>query len=185
MRIVDLTSTGTTTDEFVIDGAAEVLLSAFAGRPFAWSSKGAALTEVRESLLPGHISLVALSDDDSPVGWVAAIAGYEGATWELHPLAVSPAWQGSGVGSALLNALEARVRERGGRNLWLTTDDSTGGTNLFGIDLYPEVLQRLMELHAGNHPIGFYRRHEFVVTGVIPDAYGPGRHDIVMAKRLR
>ena len=168
----------------MIERVAEVLLAAFASHPFAWSTKTSALAEVRKSLQPDHLSLAMLSDDGSPLGWIGGIAGYQGHTWELHPLAVSPAHQRRGIGRALVGQLEARVRERGGRNLWLTTDDSTGSTTLFDTDLYPDVLTHLAGLVSNGHPIDFYRHLGFIVTGAIPDAYGPGRHEYVMAKRL-
>jgi aminoglycoside 6'-N-acetyltransferase I len=37
---------------------------------------------------------------------------------------------------------------------------------------------------VSGHPFGFYRRLGFVLVGVLPDANGPGRPDIFLAKRL-
>jgi aminoglycoside 6'-N-acetyltransferase I len=34
------------------------------------------------------------------------------------------------------------------------------------------------------HPLTFYRRHGYRIVGVLPDVNGPGRPDILMAKRL-
>ncbi len=184
VRIVDLGSSGT--PDVRIEQVAGVLLAAFAGHPSAWSTEDEAVAEVRASFGPDRLSRVALNDNGVPVGWIGGISGYGGITWELHPLAVLPGAQRMGVGRALVMDLEARVRERGGRNLWLTTDDPTGRTNLFDCDLYPEVLARLATLRdTGGHLIGFYQRLGFTITGVIPDAYGAGRHEIVMAKRIR
>lgn len=183
MRIIDLCAPGVS--DALVEQVAEILLAAFAGNPSAWSAWDAAVEEVRESLGSDRLSRVALDVDGAPVGWIGGISGYGGVTWELHPLAVSPGVQRQGVGRALVLDLEARVRELGGRNLWLTTDDATGRTSLFGADLYPDVLGRLATLRdTSGHPVGFYQRLGFVVTGVIPDAYGLGRHDIVMAKRI-
>jgi aminoglycoside 6'-N-acetyltransferase I len=39
-------------------------------------------------------------------------------------------------------------------------------------------------LRVIDHPAVFYRRMEFEVVGLIPDANGPGKPDILMAKRL-
>jgi aminoglycoside 6'-N-acetyltransferase I len=35
-----------------------------------------------------------------------------------------------------------------------------------------------------DHPAGFYSRMGFQVVGLIPDANGPGKPDILMAKRV-
>jgi aminoglycoside 6'-N-acetyltransferase I len=37
---------------------------------------------------------------------------------------------------------------------------------------------------GGNHPFLFYRKLGYTVTGVVPDANGPGKPDILMSKRL-
>ena len=37
---------------------------------------------------------------------------------------------------------------------------------------------------SGSHATGFYRRMGYTVIGVIPDANGKGKPDILMAKRL-
>jgi aminoglycoside 6'-N-acetyltransferase I len=38
--------------------------------------------------------------------------------------------------------------------------------------------------HSGGHPMSFYRALGFVVTGVVPDANGRGRPDILMSRRI-
>ena len=40
-------------------------------------------------------------------------------------------------------------------------------------------------LRVIDHPAGFYQRMGFEVVGLIPDANGPGKPDILMAKRVR
>jgi aminoglycoside 6'-N-acetyltransferase I len=99
---------------------------------------------------------------------------------------VQPERQGEGVGSALVRDLEERVRERGGITLWLGTDDETGKTSLAGMDLYPNPLDHLAALqNVKRHPFSFYLKMGFVIAGVVPDANGPGKPDILMAKRVR
>lgn len=173
-------------DEASIQQAAEVVVAAFRGQAHGWDTLDAALAEVRESFGDGRLSLVALDEAGCVIGWVGGVRQYEGHTWELHPLAVHPDAQGRGAGRALVAALEGRVRALGGRNLWLTTDDGRGLTSLDGIDLYPAVLDHLQTLRdVGGHPIAFYLKCGFTITGVIPDAYAPGHHELVLAKRLR
>jgi aminoglycoside 6'-N-acetyltransferase I len=106
--------------------------------------------------------------------------------WELHPLAVAPHVQGRGIGRALVERLEQEVRSRGGLTICLGTDDVTGRlTSVGGVDLYPGVLAKLEGLQqVRRHPFAFYVRVGFEVVGVIPDANGFGKPDILMAKRV-
>jgi aminoglycoside 6'-N-acetyltransferase I len=144
-----------------------------------------ALAEVREAFAPDRVSLVARSGDEV-LGWVGGIANYSHA-WELHPLVVRDDVRGSGVGRALVSALEARARARGALTLYLGTDDDgpEPGTSAGGVDLFPDPLAHAARLQAFAHPAGFYRTLGFTVVGVIPDANGPGKPDILMAKRLQ
>jgi aminoglycoside 6'-N-acetyltransferase I len=67
----------------------------------------------------------------------------------------------------------------------LGTDDEFEGTNLFGRDLYPDVLGAAQNIAVTNgHPFVFYQKLGYVVTGLIPDANGFGQPDIIMCKRL-
>jgi aminoglycoside 6'-N-acetyltransferase I len=81
--------------------------------------------------------------------------------------------------------LEARARGRGAHTLWLGTDDEDDMTTLSGVDLYDDLpghLERIRDLKG--HPYGFYQKCGFVIAGVVPDANGPGKPDILMAKRV-
>lgn len=181
MLIVDLDPA----DERRVLQTAATLAAAFPGEdhPGGWAHLPDALAEVRESFGEGHLSLVAI-EDDAVTGWVGGIRHYRGNTWELHPLAVHPDWQRRGVGRALVAALEARVSEAGGQNIWLTTDDDIGASNLAGRDLYPDVLATLATLRASDGRIPFYLNLGYTLTGCIPDAYAPGRPELVFSKRL-
>ena len=68
----------------------------------------------------------------------------------------------------------------------LGTDDDSGMTSLSGVDLYADVAGHIAGLHdlGRSHPFLFYRKLGFVVTGVMPDANGPGRPDIYMSKAV-
>lgn len=58
-------------------------------------------------------------------------------------------------------------------------------TSIGGVDLYPGVLAKTAEIrNIRNHPFEFYQKIGFEVVGVVPDANGFGRPDIMMAKRL-
>jgi len=43
--------------------------------------------------------------------------------------------------------------------------------------------RRIRNLHG--HPYEFYEKLGYTVVGVLPDANGPGKPDIFMAKRAR
>lgn len=182
LRIVDLTGE----DEAAVRQAAALLVEGFReSAPEAWPTLGSALEEVRDSLGPDRISRVALGEDGTVLGWIAGQCHYDGHVWELHPLVVHPRYRRRGIGRALVADLEARVAERGAITLWLGTDDEDGRTSLFGVDLYPDPLAHLARLrNLRGHPFEFYQKLGFAVAGVVPDANGPGKPDILMAKRL-
>ena len=146
-----------------------------------------ALDEVREALEPGRICLVARAVDegDAVLGWVGAIPTYDHA-WELHPLVVRAGGRGRGVGRTLVGALEQELRTRGALTVYLGTDDDgpTAGTSVWGVDLFPDPLAHAARLESFDHPAGFYRKLGYVVVGLVPDANGPGKPDVLMAKRL-
>jgi aminoglycoside 6'-N-acetyltransferase I len=174
-------------DEEAVRQAAELLFDGFRDDwPEAWPDMDAALKEVRESFGEDRISRVALDQSGTVLGWVGGIPSYGGNVWELHPLVVRPDLQRRGIGRALVADLEERVRERDGLTLWLGTDDETGMTTLSGVDLYPNVLEHLANMeNLRGHPYEFYQKLGFSVIGAMPDANGPGKPDIYMAKRCR
>ena len=147
-----------------------------------------AVAEVQEALEDGKICRVAVDDSGSSLGWIGAQPGYHGRVWELHPLVVNPAAQGRGVGSALVRDLDERVQERGGITIQLGTDDETGATSAYGVDVYediPGTIARLQIVDSGQrHPLEFYRKLGFKVIGLMPDANGIGKPDIIMGKRV-
>jgi aminoglycoside 6'-N-acetyltransferase I len=166
--------------------AAKLLVIGFAQHwPDAWPDLQSALEEVKESLQADRISRIAIDGDGNVLGWIGGMPQYDGHTWELHPLVVHPDYQGKGIGRALIADFEERVKARGGGSIYLGTDDEDEMTSLGGADLYPNVLERLSELqNVKGHPYGFYQALGYSVVGVIPDANGPGKPDIFMAKRV-
>jgi aminoglycoside 6'-N-acetyltransferase I len=173
--------------ETLIHQAAELLVVGFREHwPTAWPDLDGARAEVRAALEPGKICLAAVDEDGTLLGWIGGIPGYGGNVWELHPLVVRPDRQGQGIGRALVVDLEARVRDRGGLTLWLGTDDEDDMTSLSGVDLYDNLPGHLVTIrNLRGHPYEFYRKCGFVVAGAVPDANGPGKPDILMAKRVR
>lgn len=171
-------------DGLAIQQAAKALLAAFPSNP-SWPDLAAALEEVRQSLAPGRISRIACAEDGTILGWIGAIPGYDGHVWEIHPLVVPPNFQRKGIGRALLAGLEELARQRGVLTLWLGTDDEDNRTSLGGANLYPDVLDKLAHIRdIKGHPFSFYLKMGFVLAGVVPDANGLGKPDILMAKHL-
>jgi aminoglycoside 6'-N-acetyltransferase I len=182
MKIIDLTSK----NHLAIEQTAWLLVEGFgdSGSP-AWPTFEDALAEVQESLQPGRISRLALDEDGNALGWIGGIEEYEGNVWELHPLVVRLSCRRQGVGRALVADLENEVRKRGGHTVRLGTDDENDRTSLGGLDLYPNVLDKLRAIqNLGRHPFEFYLKAGFEIVGIIPDANGFGKPDILMAKRV-
>ncbi|MBW4439023.1 MAG: GNAT family N-acetyltransferase [Pleurocapsa minor GSE-CHR-MK-17-07R] len=145
-----------------------------------------ALEEIAENCATGNISRVAFDDDTGePVGWIGGLPTYPPYTWELHPLMVKPEAQGQGVGRALVADLEAQVAARGGITVQLGSDDELNRTSLGGADIFDDPLGALMRLSStDNHPFVFYQKCGYKLVGVIPDANGFGKPDILLAKRV-
>jgi aminoglycoside 6'-N-acetyltransferase I len=154
--------------------------------PDAWPDIEAARAEVADITAQDSVHRVALDARGRVIGWAGGLdAGYDGHVWELHPLVVHPAHQGQGIGRALLADLEARVRARGALTLTLGSDDEDGMTSLSGVDLYDQTWARIRDIqNLKGHPYTFYQKCGFTITGVMPDANGPGKPDILMSKRL-
>lgn len=83
-------------------------------------------------------------------------------------------------------ALEEKAREQGGLTIYLGADDEREGgeTSLANTDLYEDLPLKLGSFDPEAHQTAFYLKLGFKVIGVMPDANGRGRPDIIMGKRL-
>ncbi len=172
-------------DNRLIEPTARLLLDTFRGRTEDWQHLDSARQEVVESLTPDRISRVLLDDGGAVLGWIGGIPAYGGRVWEVHPLVVSGSHRRQGIGRALVEDLERCAACRGALTLWVGSDDEHGDTTLSGTDLYPDIpgaIQRIRNLN--HHPYEFYLRLGFTIAGVLPDANGPGKPDIFLAKRI-
>ena len=165
--------------------AARVLREALGHLPSGYQAPGEAEAEVEMRRHEADWLGFAALERDTLVGWVGGIRTYAHG-WEVHPLVVTPSRQRRGIGSALLDRLEAQARAESVLTLYLGSDDDYGGTNLYGRDLFPDVLAHAaaIEPTARGHALTFYRRHGYEIVGLLPDVNGPGRPDIHLAKRL-
>lgn len=182
MRILDLTPDDT---EYIAQAAALLVDSFRNDWPDAWPTLRSALDEVQGMLIPERICRVALTDDGNVAGWIGGVPEYDGNVWQLHPLVVRANQRGRGIGRALVKNLEDQVRARGGFTVRVGMDDETEMTSLGGINLYPDVWELVNSIqNIKHHPYAFYQKLGYTIVGVIPDANGYGRPDILMAKRV-
>ena len=182
IKIIDLSAD----DELKIEQIAQLLVESFRQDwPDAYPNLSVALAEVREFFETDRVSRIAIDDRGEVVGWIGGTPQYEGHVWELHPLVVKAEFRRQGIGRSLVTDLEAQARERGGITLWVGSDDENNLTTLSGIDLYPDVWEHIAKIrNLRGHPYEFYQSVGFAIVGVLPDANGWGKPDILMAKRI-
>jgi aminoglycoside 6'-N-acetyltransferase I len=164
--------------------AARILREAIAGPSYKAPGQAEAEAASFGGGDPERFALAAL-ESEQLLGWIGAVRGYSHSL-ELHPLVVDPPLHRQGVGRALVAALEARALKDGYLAIHLGADDEVGGTSLFGADVFPGALAKLAAITATErgHPFFFYRRLGYEPVGLIPDANGFGKPDILMSKRL-
>lgn len=182
MRIVSLTRE----NEDLLRQAAQLLVDAFHEHwPDSWSTFEDGWEEIQEMLQTERICRAAVDEQGNLIGMVGGIPQYDGHVWELHPIAVQPDRQGRGVGRALIEDFEEQVRLKGGLTITLGTDDEDNMTSLSAVDLYDNLWEKIQNIrNLKNHPFEFYQKMGYVITGVVPDANGPGKPDILMSKRV-
>ena len=184
MQIIDLAEEN---EQAILEVTALLVMGFREIAPMSWPDMELALAEVQRSFGEGRVSRVAVDDErgGAVVGWIGGIRQYDGNVWEMHPLVVRPDRQRQGIGRALVADLESWVRGRGGVTVTLGTDDEMGMTSLGGVDLYPNVWEHVADIkNLRGHPYEFYQKQGYVIVGVVPDANGVGKPDILMAKRV-
>lgn len=168
--------------------AAEVLFQSFGKNwPDAWPTIDDAIEEVTECLSDERIALAAtIPDTGELIGWIGGISTYDGKVFELHPLVVSEHHRLKGIGRLLVDELERAVAGLGALTIILGTDDVTNQTTLSDANLYENTWKQINEIrNVREHPFSFYQRLGFTIVGVVPDANGPGKPDIMLAKSVR
>jgi aminoglycoside 6'-N-acetyltransferase I len=118
------------------------------------------------------------------VGWIGGIRAYDRG-WELHPLCVHPKHQRRGLGRLLVRVLEDAAKAENICTIYLGADDEVSGTTASGVDLFADIASHIRNLAVTTeHPLAFYRKVGFSVVGLLPDVNGPGKPDILLAKRV-
>jgi aminoglycoside 6'-N-acetyltransferase I len=182
MHIIDLKDG--TPDQ--LEQAAVLLVDGFRDHwPDAWPELDDAREEVRQCLDPEMICRAAISETGAVLGWIGGRPEYDGNVWELHPLVVSADHKQRGVGRALVADLETQVQQRGGLSMRVGTDDEDNSTSLGGADLYTDLWAKIAAIrNLKGHPYEFYLKCGYAIIGVVPDANGRGKPDIMMGKRI-
>ncbi len=154
--------------------------------PEAWPDITSALEEVYEAVNDGsRINRIAINEQGQVLGFIGGISQYRGKVWEIHPLVVHNSHQRKGIGRLLVKDLEIQASVRGGLTLFAGSDDENCMTSLSEGNLYPEVLKHLSEIkNLKGHPYEFYLKLGFTIVGCLPDANGPGKPDIYLAKKI-
>jgi len=117
-----------------------IVSAAFHDHPFSGQAEHLIVRALREA---GALRLSLLATlDGEPIGHLAFspvhIAGADVSWWGLGPLAVAPAWQRAGVGSALVRSGLRRLSERGVRGCVVLGDPSFYGR--FGFAPLPGLI---------------------------------------------
>lgn len=170
-----------------LERCAELLVRCFAEHwPEAWPTIEDARREVQTFFDDeDRFAAFAALDGDDVLGWVGGIKEYDGMVVELHPIAVAPEKQARGIGKALVECIEQAARGSGALTMRVGTDDEDGMTTLSNADLYDDLPNKIANVqNLRRHPMGFYFELGYTIIGVVPDANGVGKPDIIMGKRL-
>jgi GNAT superfamily N-acetyltransferase len=172
-------------DEDAIEQVVALLVDFAPNRAAAWPDDESARETVEDALDEDSIARIAFNDANTVIGFAAAAPQYSHA-WELHPLVVARNEQGRGIGRALVTDIEELVAAEGGLTVYLGADDLDESTSAAEEDLFPDVLDKAqdLQLRKRRHPIGFYLHLGYEIVGIIPDANGPGRPDVWLARSV-
>ena len=169
-----------------MEQAAKILLEAF---PTAgmWPDidEKQALETLNECIADGNICL-GIKINAKLIGWTGLRPMYE-KTWELQPMAICTEFQGKGYGKILLNEMERIAREKGIIGIFVGSDDETDKTSLSEKEITGEnILEEIKNIkNYKNHPFEFYIKCGYSIVGIIPNANGPKKPDILLWKDLR
>ena len=74
---------------------------------------------------------------------------------------------------------------RGGLTITFGSDDEDNMTSLSDVDLYENLWEKIRDVrNFKRHPYEFYQKLGYVITGIVPDANGIGKPDIIMSKKV-
>ncbi len=168
-------------DAALLRGVADLLVAAF---PTIYSDVTQALADVVQ-FAPEDLSLVARDSDGAPIGCLRAEHFKGQASAEIKLVAVHPTRRRQGIAQTLVLAAEERMRQSGCVTMLATVGDTRGRTSLYGVDVTEDAPGLLADFRCHpDHPAGFFLEVGYRLVGVLPDAYGPGKHDLTLARRI-
>jgi aminoglycoside 6'-N-acetyltransferase I len=144
-----------------------------------------ALETVEEGIADENIC-IGIKINNQLIGWAGLIPMYKN-TWELHPMAILPIFQGKGYGKILLNELEKIAQEKGIIGIFAGSDDESNKTSLSEIEITKDNIFEVIKniKNHKNHPYEFYMRCGYSIIGIIPNANGLDKPDILLWKDIR
>lgn len=118
-------------------------------------------------------------------GWVGLRPGYK-ATWELHPLVLGLEFHGKGYGKILMFQLEKIAKTKGITGIYVGSDDETNKTSLSQVDITPQnIFHEIANIkNHNNHPYEFYQKCGYFIVGIVPNANGNRKPDIMLWKGI-
>ena len=136
-------------------------------------------------LLKGDNMLYVAVENETVIGFVGTSKARRYiSAFQLDLMVIKPERRGEGIGTKLLDIVEHRLRDKGVVTLFIGTDDEGYKTSLTGTNIYEDTFEKIESISSTSHPYQFYQKQGYQIVGVIPDAFGIGNHDIVVAKRL-
>jgi len=147
--------------------------------------KNKAAETVNKCLNDKNICL-GITVNNSLIGWIGLRPMYE-KTWELHPMVVKNDCQKKGYGKILLKEAEKIARENGIIGIFIGSDDETNKTSLSDKEITGEnIFDEIKNIkNYKNHPFEFYIKCGYCIIGMIPNANGPKKPDILLWKDIR
>ncbi len=161
---------------------ADILAEAF---PHAYGHYASEAQEALQEILEDDGFLLMAVEAGEVRGFVGAIPQYGLTGWELHPLVVKSPYRQQSIGRQLVSAVEKEIVRRGGIMVFLGSDDEFFSTSLSQSDLFQDTFEKIKQIkNLNRHPFEFYEKVGYQIVGIIPDANGFRKPDIILAKRL-
>lgn len=180
-------------DELQVQEGAALIQESMREFSSAWPTFDASLGELLDAARREEgILLAAVSPAQRLCGMLSGAPEYVGQVLRVDLVAVTAEFQRRGVGRMLMQSLAEIGRNRGYHSLLARVPDEAGRTPLAGVELYPSPLAHLQALKenlsgrnpALDHPVSFFLRLGFHLCGVVPDAHGCGRPEILLSRRI-